>query len=491
METAGLTVARRRFAGRREAAPLRREDFDALAAALLSPVGPRPAAADDAGPDDAPGRQPPAPLGDPAPPDGLYVLIPAGIDPPGRRRTALEVARRLAPPRDAAAVFVFEGGQVEARVFGEVAAGRLGPQNYLTGEDLGRTVAGLVGQCRQVGIVMLDEPNGRLKGLGAAAGRTVFVATPDPESVIETYRELKLWRRGGYGSQAALLVVGGPGGQEAGRLHRRLRKAVRSFLGCDLAAQGFLACEVPAQEHCEPLRLFSQTPADEVWSRLLAAVQEAAQRDRSPTVTEGPLAAADPSGRDAQSPDGALSLGPASQDPAAPNDAGHDPASGAAGSRTGSPPAPPPPAPLAPIPPAPPAVPDICPVFSPWHPADRGELLAAVEAQAPSLVASGLRLVFRVDVDEPGAPPLAAVRDDGALVAILLTEPGAAVDTAAAERWLAAHRSLLARAYPSAGIAGDARASAVVLAPLEPPADGFRRFLPIRMGGHRGVVILP
>jgi hypothetical protein len=32
----------------------------------------------------------------------------------------------------------------------------------------------------------------------------------------------------------------------------------------------------------------------------------------------------------------------------------------------------------------------------------------------------------------------------------------------------------------------------MVLAPLEPPpADGIRRFLPVRMGGHRGVVLLP
>jgi hypothetical protein len=131
-------------------------------------------------------------------------------------------------------------------------------------------------------------------------------------------------------------------------------------------------------------------------------------------------------------------------------------------------------------------------VFSVWNPADRAELLAAIEAQAPSLLASDLRLVFRVDVDEPGAPPLAAVRADGALVAILVPSPGELPDTPEAERWLAVHRSLLARAYSSAGIAAEARVSAVVLAPLEsPPGDGPRRFLPVRMGGHRGVVILP
>jgi len=135
---------------------------------------------------------------------------------------------------------------------------------------------------------------------------------------------------------------------------------------------------------------------------------------------------------------------------------------------------------------------DVCPVFSVWQPADRAELLAAIEAQAPSLLAADLRVVFRVDVDEPGAPPLAAVRAEGALVAILVTAPGEAADTAAAERWLAVHRSLLARAYPSAGIAAEGGASAVVLAPLQsPPPDGLRRFLPIRMGGHRGVVLVP
>jgi hypothetical protein len=58
---------------------------------------------------------------------------------------------------------------------------------------------------------------------------------------------------------------------------------------------------------------------------------------------------------------------------------------------------------------------------------------------------------------------------------------------------MAAHRSLLARAYPCSGLRADAAPTAVVLAPLETPpgADGIRRFLTVRIGGHRGIVLMP
>jgi hypothetical protein len=97
-----------------------------------------------------------------------------------------------------------------------------------------------------------------------------------------------------------------------------------------------------------------------------------------------------------------------------------------------------------------------------------------------------------VEVDEPDAPLLAAVRDDGALVAILIADGRRPVDARAAEHWLAVHRALLARAYPSAGISWEAAPSAVVLAPLESAAaDGVRRFLPVKIGGRQGIVLLP
>ena len=136
---------------------------------------------------------------------------------------------------------------------------------------------------------------------------------------------------------------------------------------------------------------------------------------------------------------------------------------------------------------------DVCPAFGLWEPDNRRELISAIHQQVASLFGGSLRLVFQVDVDEPGAPALAAVHHDGALVAILPAEPGETVDTGAAERWLRVHASLLARAYPSSGIAAGAGASAVVLAPLEavPASDGVHRFVPVKMGGHKGVVLLP
>ena len=132
-------------------------------------------------------------------------------------------------------------------------------------------------------------------------------------------------------------------------------------------------------------------------------------------------------------------------------------------------------------------------MFSPWTPESREALLAAIEMQGTALAAGSLQQVFRIEVDEPGAPPLAAVRNDGALVAILVAGPGEPADASAASRWLAVHRRVLARAYPCSGIRADAEPSAIVLAPVEasPMADGVRRFVAVRTGGHRGIVLVP
>ena len=444
MEPVGLAARRRRVAGR-EPGGARGEDFAALADALLSSP-PEPAVSLP--------RAPAAVAGTGAvveadAPRGLYLLVPAGIEPSARRAAVLAAAGRLAPQGRPAAVFIFENGTVDAHVFGELAWGRLGPQT-----DVDRAIGTLVGQCDPVGIVLLDPLNGELRRLGPASRRTVFMATPDAESVLETYRTLKAWRAGAGASDAALLVLGRADDEQAARFHGRLRQAARGFLGCDLAIQGFLTSDPESgRDGRGAFQVLSKVPADQVWPRLLDAAGCGAPQP-------GELG---PSAGEAGPP--ALPVGA--------------PALAAAGHA------------LAPA--AAPALTGVCPAFSLWNPADRGELAAAIEAQVPSLLDGAIRLVFRVDVDESDAPPLAAVRDDGGLVAILLPAPGETPDTRAAEGWLAVHRRLLARAYPSAGIAAEATTSAIVLAPLGalPAADGVCRFVPVRLGGHRGVVLVP
>jgi hypothetical protein len=288
----------------------------------------------------------------------------------------------------------------------------------------------------------------------------VFVAAHDLESLLETYRSLKSWKALAPGGQAALFVVGAAGSDEAGRLHRRLSQAARQFLGIDLASQGFLLGLDGAAlrpDHPEPLRILAQAPAEEVWPRLLAAARD---KHLTPAV---------PAVRDATSVASANAEGAAGQDrpwhPREMPSPHHEP--------------------------EPPAA--VCPAFSIWTPEDRESLLAAIEAQGAALLADTLQPIFRVEVDEPGAPPLAAVRADGTLVAILVAGPGELVDAPAASRWLKVHRRVLARAYPCSGIREDVDPSAIVLAPVEAPAvaDGIRRFLPLRLGAHRGIVILP
>jgi hypothetical protein len=424
------------------------EQFAALADVLLSAQPAEPVA-------DAQAAEPLADESPPIPevgvPRGLYLLVPAGIDPAGRRDAALTAARRLAPHREPATVFVFENGLVEAHVLGERACGRLGPQNYPGAADMDRTVSDLLGQCDQIGLVVLDPPNGRLHRLGRTPCRTVFLATPDAESIVETYRTLKAWRFSGTLSRAAVLFVGPGADRGTGDLGRRLRRAAQGFLGCDLAIQHVVSVgpDGGAGQLPQALRVFSQAPADQVWPPLLAAAGHGTPPATVPVGDKYPPAATAPE----QNPPAAA------EEPAV----------------------------------APAAAADVCPAFDLWRPDNRRELISAIQEQAASLFGGSLKLVFQVDVDEPGAPPLAAVRDDGALVAILLAEPGETVDTGAAERWLRVHASLLARAFRPSPIAAGAELLAVALAPLEavPASDGIRRFVPVKMGGHKGVVFLP
>ncbi len=441
---------KRHFAGRTGAVPSRPEDLAALADALLSPPPAETPAvmADAADPRVPRAACPPVPAeqitggqaarGTPAPSIDLYLMIPAGLDGPDRRRAALAAAAHLAPQGRSAALFLFEGGRADAHILGNLGCGRNGPEGCIASADPGRTVAELVAQCDQVAVISLDGPRDALRRLGPLAARTVFVAGADPEGLVEAYRSLKSWRADGPSSEAALFIVGADGPDEAGQLHRRLARVARQCLGVELGNGGFLpalAADVRGQASVAPPPILQETPAEEVWPRLVSA----ARLRRTETALVMP--------------------------------------------------APPPTA----VPQAAPAPADGYRVFVPWHPESHEALLAAIEVQGPALLADSLQQIFRVEVDEPGAPPLAAVRADGALVAILVPGPGETADAPAASRWLAVHRKVLARAYPCSGIREDVDPSAIVLAPVAAPAaaDGIRRFVPVRMGGHLGVVLVP
>ena len=417
----------RRFTGRRAPDGSRGRGFDALCDVLLSPEGEHIA------------EHAPPPAAPPGTIRGLYVLAMAGVEPAARRQTALAVAHELAPRSVPAAVFLFENGRADAHLLGEPACGRLGPQSYLASADMGENAACLAGRCDQVGLALLDSVTAVPADLVPAVRRAVFVATPDAESLVEAYREFKSWRArasagvpGAAGTGNAVFVVEASGADDASQLHERFARAARRFLDCDVAIQGFLAGAGGAALPTEPLHLFAGAPSGRVWSGLLAATERG-------------------------------NLRPAEEAPAAAREASRSP-------------------------------PAVLPsaAIRVWDPTDGEALLSAMEVQVPALLGERCRLVLRVEVDEPDAPPLAAVRDDGALVAILIADGRRPADARAAEHWLAVHLPLLARAYPSAGIRADAPPSAVVLAPLEPAAaEGVRRFLPVKVGGRHGIVIIP
>ncbi len=395
-----------------------------------------------------------------APPRGVYMLVPAGVNPAARRQAALDAAARLAARDRPAAVLLFEGGRVDAHVLGETAGGRLGPQNYFGGADLGQAVRRLADHCDPIALVPLDAPEAVFDGLPPAVERPVFLVDADAESLVEAYRTLKTWRQAGAAGRSAVLYGDGSPAA-AGPRHARLRQAARAFLGCDLARQRTRHGDAARRgmAAASGVRVFAGARAEDVWAPLLAVAAEASAAG----AVETP-----PAERDVPETVAA--------EPAAPAVAEDTPVRGvcAAPHRAAGP------------------APSVRPAFTLWRPESRDELLDAMEAQLPALLGEAYPHVFRVDVAEPGAPPLVAVRLDGTLVALRFGEANEAVPTEPTRRWLRVHWPLLVRAYPHANLPEEPRVETMVLAAARPdPSDGtVHRFVPVRLGGHKGIVLL-
>jgi hypothetical protein len=422
----------------------------AVADLLLSGPSASPSAATGHTPAPLP-EAPPEPAPEADLPRGLYVLVPAGIDPAARRDAALQAAGALATPPRPTGVLLFEGGRVDAHVLGETACGRLGPQSYLGGTDLERAVRRLAGHCDPIALVPLDAPDALLDRPAPALEHPVFLVEADAECLVEAYRTLKTWRRSGAAGRSAVLFAGRPS-DDAAPLHTRLRVAARAFLGCDLARQRTRNGDAAPPEVAAPgVRIFAGAPAEAVWAPLLDA--DTGTLSASDAEASGPGATvAEPSGEDAA---------PAAAAPPAIR-------------REAEPP------------------PAVRRAFALWQPDSREDLLAVFETQLPALLGQAYRHVFRVDVAEPGAPPLLAVRDDGTLVAILFGEPDEVVPTRPAVAWLEVHWPLLVRVWPDAGLPDQPRVATMVLAAARPDrSDGtVHRFVPVRLGGHKGIVLL-
>jgi len=439
---------RRQGPNRCPASRLTGGDLAAVADVLLS--GPVRTGEPSASPN-GPEARPPAvsePTADP--PHGLYVLVPAGVDPSRRREVALRAARCLAAGCGPAAVLFLANGRADAHVLGDIAGGRLGPRNYLAA-DPDRALGDLARRCDSIALVPLDASAEGVRRAGAALDRPVFLVADDEEGFVETYRTLKGWRRAGVAERAAVLYDRANG--RASAWHRRLCRAAEGFLGCALALQQMPTTGVPAGDGAG-VRVFSGLPADVLWDALLPATEpgNTVGLDPAPPAPAGtPVEQAIAVARGTRE-DGGRDSAPSADE--------------AAG---------------------------VCPAFGPWRPASREDLLAAIEAQLPALLGGMVRDAFRPGVDEPGAPPLVAVRTDGTLVAVLFGEADEFVPTRQAKAWLRIHWPLLVRACPGAGLGPEPSVTSVVLAPARPreAEDRVRRFVPVRLGGHKGIVLLP
>jgi len=446
----------------------------------------------------------------------FYLVVPAGVDPGRRWAAALQAVRCLAPAGRASAVVLVGGGRAEGLVVGETARTRLGPPVVTEPADLDGLLQRVVPLAGPLAMVLLDAPEAvpvgaMWPGRREAVDRPLFVTFADAEGLIETYRTLKGWRRGAAAGRAAVFyLVDGEAVEGSGvaGLHARLARAAARCLGARLRMEGAAAV---GGDGLPLVRLFAGLPAGAVWAALRRLVPRRAE--------EGPAFSGAVGGAGEVGAGAGPAAGPAPVDEA-PSRAGRAPrplarapgehgSGGAAAVRTDAP------AEAA----APPRGGAVVPAFRLWEPKDRQALFAALADQLPGLLGEGLRTLFPVGVAEPGAPALVGLRPDGAMVAVVVAEADEPVDTAATEAWVRAHRGLLVRAFglgaapPGSGgrmdgavpaardeaasaardgaAEGEASVATVVLSPVRPGAgDGRLRFVPVRLGGRRGVVIV-
>jgi len=445
----------------------------------------------------------------------FYLVVPAGVDPGWRWAAALQAVRCVAPAGRASAVVLVGGGRAEGVVVGETARTRLGPPVVIEPADLDGLLRQVVPAASPLAVVLLDAPEAvpvgaMWPGRREAVDRPLFVAFADAEGLIETYRTLKGWRRGEAAGRAAVFYLVNGGAADGGvvGLHARLARAAARCLGARLRMEGAAAVE---GEGLPVVRLFASLPAGAVWAAL--------RRLGPGRAEEGPAFSGAAGGAGEVGAGAGPAAGPAPVDEAssaaerAPRPSARAPgehgSGGAAAAGTDAP------AEAA----APPRDGAVVPAFRLWEPEDRQALFAALADQLPGLLGEGLRALFPVGVAEPGAPALVGLRADGAMVAVVVAEADEPVDTAATEAWVRAHRGLLVRAFglgaapPGSGgrtdgavpagrdkaasaarggaAEGEPQVATVVLSPVRPGAgDGRLRFVPVRLGGRRGVVLV-
>jgi hypothetical protein len=344
-------------------------------------------------------------------------------------------------------------------------------------------------------------------GAFLAAGRRlpehcVALVTPETESLIEAYRELKVATTATTGPVPEVYVLEATALAEAERTYRRLARVAIAHLGSTPTFAG-AALDVAGQGEADSNNSHAAqagAAADRVYQAVGQVIGDApkAAPQGEAAVTAPPEDW--PASPDVPPPHAAVEVRPAvaqsGQRLTVP------PVAGVVQSR---PVAPPPAASIAnatnharaaePCPALP------APIFSTWHPESADQLLAAVRDSLTALVPGARGLVDLADlarVDE--RPDLLAADEAGRPVAILVTD-GRSADVlrraVIARQWLLAYAPLVARAYPAARLNAAAEIRTLVLAPesaaaaiepLTPPQVALVAWTPVALGPTRGLL---
>jgi len=391
----------------------------------------------------------------------VTAILAGGLPPERRAALARRAAMRLAPPNGRTVLLTFADQRVTAQTIDRTDSTGGRPA-------AGRRLDDLLGSADQAMIILTDGAASHLDAGRQLPDHCVVLVTPDSESLVEGYRELKTATAVTTGPVPDLFVLEADSRTLAERTYRRLARVAISHLGCTPTFAGQLIGPTgtePLPEEATPLVL-DCLDAETAW-RDIRPLLGRPDQDRSPTAEPAQLPPR-------------LVVQP--HEPQAGQRQTLPPVAGVVNIES--------PRPLG-------------GVFTTWTPQSRGELLEAVNGSMTSLVPNPRGVVdLDGEVAAPECPDLVAVDQDGRPVAVLVSDNGdPSVLRRAIEspRWLSSYARLLSRAFPDAGFDPSAQfGGCLVVVPedqvaaiagLCPPGVQAAGYLPVACGSVRGLLL--
>ena len=397
----------------------------------------------------------------------VLAVLAGGLPAQRRRALALAAARRLTESDARAAgttVVTFCGNRASvADLDGAGAAGHNASR---------RAPECLEGTAGRLVMVLAEHAGAYLAAGRRLPDHCVVLVTPEGDSLVDAYRELKSATSATTGPVPEIFVLEAGTDTEAERVYRRLARVAIAHLECTPTFAGACLETVPGESRPGASPLAGPEDADAVYQaiRPLLAGRGA------------PQAPAPDETRDVAGPPPTVTVHQG--DPDAVRGETLPPVAGVV--EVSRPPA-------------------AGPVFTTWEPASTSEVVDAACASVEGLL-PGARGLLATDgvVDAPEQPEAVAVDADGRPVALLVADgadPDVLRRAIEARAWLSTYAALLSRAFPRSGLdpqpegvravvlARDSDAAA--LEPLCPPHVALTAYTPVACGAVRGLLFRP